>query len=234
MFIGGLEKTTLTDFPGKVACIVFLVNCNFRCPYCYNKELTAYKFFKKSKRKLIPEEDFFEFLNKNKKMLDGVAITGGEPTCTPGIIDFVKKIKKDGFGVKFDSNGSNPKILKELIDKKLVDYIAMDVKAPIKKYKEIVRTTVPVKRIKESIDLIISSKIPHEFRTTLYPKLTVDDFEQMALLIPNEKWFLQEMDPKNAYEGSVKRMKPMKQKKVDAILAVTKEITQVELRNWFE
>jgi len=231
MFIGGLEKTTLSDFPGKVACIVFLVNCNFRCPYCYNKELTAYKFFKKSKRKLIPEEDFFEFLNKNKKMLDGVAITGGEPTCTPGIIDFVKKIKKDGFGVKFDSNGSNPKILKELIDKKLVDYIAMDVKAPIKKYKEIVRTTVPVKRIKESIDLIISSSVPHEFRTTLYPKLTVEDFGEMAKLIPNERWFLQEMDPAHAYESSVKRMKPMKKDKINKIIKAVENETKVKLRS---
>ena len=164
-------------------------------------------------------------------MLDGVAITGGEPTCSPGIIDFVKKIKKMGFDVKFDSNGSNPDILKELMDKKLIDYIAMDVKAPIKKYKEIVRTTVPVKRIKESIDLIISSSIPHEFRTTLYSKLTVEDFGEMAKLIPGEKWFLQEMDPTHAYEGSVRKMKPMKKEKIDKILKVTKELTKVELRS---
>ena len=231
MFIGGLEKTTLTDFPGKVACIVFLVNCNFRCPYCYNKELTAYKFFKKSKRKLIPEEEFFAFLTKNKKMLDGVAITGGEPTCSPGIIEFVKKIKKMGFDVKFDSNGSNPDTLKELMDKKLIDYIAMDLKAPIEKYQKTVRTKVPQKNIKESLDLIRKSKIPHEFRTTLYPKLTVEDFVEMAKLIPNEKWFLQEMDPAHAYEGSVKRMKPMKKNKIDKILELTKKTTQVKLRS---
>jgi pyruvate formate lyase activating enzyme len=230
MFIGGLEKTTLADFPNKVACIVFLVNCNFKCPYCYNKELTSYKFFKKSKRKLIPEEEFFDFLKQNKKMLDGVVITGGEPTCTPQITDFVKKIKRRGFAVKFDSNGSEPEILRYLIDKKLIDYIAMDIKAPLGKYKKITRSKIAQKTIRESIALISSSKIPHEFRTTLYPKLTVADFEKMASYIPNEKWFLQEMDPKNAYEGSVKRTKPMKNEKIEKILEATKEIAKVELR----
>ncbi len=231
MFIGGLEKTTLTDFPGKVACIVFLVNCNFKCPYCYNKELTSYPLFKKSKRKLIPEEEFFSFLEKNKKMLDGVVITGGEPTCTLGIIDFVKKIKKLGFAVKFDSNGSEPEILRYLINHKMVDYIAMDIKAPLSKYKLIARTKVPQRNIKKSIELISSSNIPHEFRTTLYPKLEISDFVEMASYIPNEKWFLQEMDPKNAYEGNVKRMKPMKTEKTKQILDATKSITNVILRS---
>jgi len=230
MFIGGLEKTTLADFPGKVACIVFLVNCNFKCPYCYNKELTAYKFFKKSKRKLMPEEEFFSYLVKNKKMLDGVVITGGEPTCSPGLIGFIKKIKSLGFEVKLDSNGTNPDTLKEVISKKLVDYIAMDIKAPLKRYKEITRSNISQKSIRDSIGIIVSSSVPHEFRTTLYPKLTIDDFKEMALLIPGEKWFLQEMDPKNAYESNVKRMKPMKNEKVNKILSVTKETTQVKLR----
>ncbi len=230
MFIGGLEKTTLVDFPGRVACIVFLVNCNFRCPYCYNKELTAYKFFKKSNRKLIPEEDFFSFLKKNKKMLDGVVITGGEPTCSPGIIDFVKKIKDFGFEIKFDTNGSSPQILEQLINKKLLDYIAMDLKAPLKKYSLITRSQIPQKNIKASLDLIINSNISHEFRTTLYPKLSISDFGEMALLIPNEKWFLQEMDPAHAYEPSVRKMKPMKKNKIMKIIDNCKATTKIELR----
>jgi len=164
-------------------------------------------------------------------MLDGVAITGGEPTCSPGIIDFVKKIRGLGFEIKFDTNGSNPKILKELIDNNLAEYIAMDLKAPIEKYQKTVRTKVPQKNIRASIELITASKIPHEFRTTLYPKLTVEDFIEMAKLIPNEKWFLQEMDPAHAYEGSVKRMKPMKKNKIDKIIEVTKKTTQVKLRS---
>jgi len=231
MFIGGLEKTTLTDFPGKVACIVFLVNCNFKCLYCYNKELTSYKLFKKSKRKLIPEEEFFAYLEKSKKMLDGAVITGGEPTCSPGIVDFVKKIKSLGFAVKFDSNGSNPEILKQLIDEKLIDYIAMDIKAPMNKYKQISRLMVPKKNIRESLSLITSSSIPHEFRTTIYPKLTVDDFVAMAELIPNEKWFLQQMEPKNAYEGKVKRMKTKRKKEIDEILSALEGKVKVVFRS---
>ncbi|MDD3083533.1 MAG: anaerobic ribonucleoside-triphosphate reductase activating protein [Candidatus ainarchaeum sp.] len=230
MFIGGLEKTTLTDFPNKVACIVFLVNCNFKCPYCYNKELTSYKFFKKSDRKLIPEEEFFNFLVKRKKILEGVVITGGEPTCSPGLIDFVKKIRGLGFEVKFDTNGSNPKILEQLIEKKLIDYIAMDLKAPLKKYQQITRSNVLQKNIKNSLDLIINSKIPHEFRTTLYPKLTINDFNEMALLIPNEKWFLQEMDPAHAYESNVRKMKPVKRNKIMKIINNCKITTKIELR----
>ncbi|MDD4250592.1 MAG: anaerobic ribonucleoside-triphosphate reductase activating protein [Candidatus ainarchaeum sp.] len=231
MFIGGLEKTTLIDFPGKIACIVFLVNCNFKCPYCYNKELTAFKLFKKSGRQLIPEEEFFSFLKSKKNILDGVVITGGEPTCSPGIILFVEKIRSMGFAVKFDSNGSNPKILKELIDKKLVDYFAMDLKAPLSKYKEITRSAVTKKNILDSIELLVNSNIPCEFRTTLFPKLLVKDFEEMALLIPNQKWFLQEMDPKHAYEAKVRRMKPMKKTKIDKIIKLAKLTTKIELRN---
>jgi pyruvate formate lyase activating enzyme len=230
MFIGGLEKTTLTDFPSKVACIVFLVNCNFRCPYCYNKELTAYKFFKKSKRKLIPEEEFFSFLESKKNKLDGVVITGGEPTCSPGLIPFIKKIRALGFEVKLDTNGSNPKMLKEIISKKLVDYIAMDLKTSLKNYKELTRSKVPKKNIQDSLELIINSNIPHEFRTTLYPKLNLEDFEEMAKLIPGEKWLLQEMDPSHAYEGSVKRMKPMKKDKINKLIEAVKDKAQIELR----
>ncbi len=224
MFIGGLEKLTLTDFPGKTACIVFLVNCNFKCPYCYNKELTAYKFFKKSKRKLIPEEEFFEFLAENKKMLDGVVITGGEPTMSPGLIEFMKKIKKMGFSIKLDSNGSNPEKLKESIEKKLVDYIAMDLKAPLEKYKEITRSKVSPKKISESIEIISKSNIPHEFRTTLYPKLKMNDFIEMAKLIPQEKWYLQDFQPTHAYEPKARKYKPIKKLKVKEIIEKTKNI----------
>ncbi len=218
MLLAGLEKTTLSDFPGRIACIVFLVNCNFKCIYCHNKELTSFKFFKKSGRKLIPEEDFFSFLDKKKKMLDGVVITGGEPTCSPGLIPFLKKIKKKGFEIKLDTNGSNPRLLEEIIRKNLVDYIAMDLKAPLKKYSKLIRSKISKKRLKESIEILKASKIPHEFRTTLYPKLLIKDFEEMSLLIPGEKWFLQEFIPKNAFEPSVRRMKPFPEKKLEKIL----------------
>lgn len=230
MFIGALEKMTLVDFPNKVACIVFLVNCNFKCPYCYNKELTSYKFFKKSKRELITEEEFFSFLNKNKKMLDGVVITGGEPTCSPGLIEFLKKIKENGFAIKFDTNGSNPLILKKVIDQNLADYIAMDLKAPIKKYQELTRSKIPSKNISDSISLITNSSIAHEFRTTLYPKLTIQDFKEMGALITNQLWYLQEMDMENAYESSAKKLKPMPKSKIDKIISILKSSNNIKLR----
>ncbi len=230
MFIGALEKMTLVDFPNKVACIVFLVNCNFKCPYCYNKELTSYKFFKKSKRELITEEEFFSFLNKNKKMLDGVVITGGEPTCSPGLIEFLKKIKENGFSIKFDTNGSNPLILKKVIEENLADYIAMDLKAPIKKYQELTRSKIPPKNILDSISLIINSSIAHEFRTTLYPKLTIQDFKEMSALITNQLWYLQEMQMPNAYESSAKKLKPMPKNKIDKIISILKSSNNIKLR----
>ena len=230
MFIGGLEKLTLTDFPNKMACIVFLVNCNFKCPYCYNKELTSHTFFKKSKRQLIPDEEFFQFLDENKKMLDGVVITGGEPTLSPGLIEFMKKIKKLGFAIKLDSNGTNPAILENIVKKKLVDYIAMDVKAPLNKYKELTRSNISPKRIQESIEIIKKSGVPHEYRTTLYPKLSVDDLVEIAKLVKGEKLYLQDFQGTNAYEPRVRKYKPMKKAKIKEILKATKGIANVILR----
>ncbi|MDD3159369.1 MAG: anaerobic ribonucleoside-triphosphate reductase activating protein [Candidatus ainarchaeum sp.] len=230
MFIGGLEKLTLTDFPDKTACIVFLVNCNFKCPFCYNKELTSNNLFKKSKRKLIPEEEFFLFLKENKKMLDGVVITGGEPTLSPGLINFIKKIKTFNLLVKLDTNGSNPLILGQLINEKLIDYIAMDIKSPLENYSSFVRSNISQKSISDSINLIKSSTIPHEFRTTLYPKLTVDDFKNMSKLIEGENWFLQEFWPTNTFSLAARKLKPMRKNKIDKIISICSKSTNIKLR----
>ncbi len=230
MFIGALQKLTLTDFPGKVACIVFLVNCNFRCVYCYNKELLSYKNFKKNKRALFEEKDFFVFLEKNKKMLDGVVITGGEPTMSPGIIPFMEKIKARGYKIKLDSNGTKPEVLEKAFSKNLVDYVAMDVKAPLEKYPQITASKISSQKIVESINLIKKSKIPHEFRTTLYPKLSVEDIVQVAELVHGEKLFLQNFQPKKALNVSSRRLKPMRSKEIKEILSKTKGIADVELR----
>ena len=178
----------------------------------------------------MPEQEFFKFLEENKKMLEGVVITGGEPTMSPGLIEFMKKIKKMGFLIKLDSNGTNPDKLKDAIDKKLVDYIAMDIKAPLNKYKELTRSNISPKKISESIEIIANSKVSHEFRTTLYPKLEVEDLVEMAKLIPGEKWFLQEFQGANAYEPKVRKYKPMKRDKTKEIIKKTKDIANVSLR----
>jgi len=230
MFIGALQKTTLVDFPGKVACIVFLVNCNFKCKFCYNKELTSHKFFKKGKRELVDEKDFFAFLESKKKMLDGVVITGGEPTVSPGLHNFIKKIKSLGFAVKLDTNGTNPLVLKKLMGENLLDYIAMDVKAPFARYHEITQSKIPVENISESISLLRASSVPHEFRTTLYPQLTVKDLHEIAHLIPKEKWFLQDFQSKNALDVKSRKLKPMKYSEVKDFISEIKDNVKVVLR----
>ena len=123
MIISGLQKMTLLDYPGRVACTVFLQGCNFRCPFCHNSEL-----FMGKPQRLMEDAEFFAFLEKRKGLLDGVCVSGGEPTLTPDLASFLKKIKDMGFSVKLDTNGSNPRILKHLVEEGLVDYVAMDVK----------------------------------------------------------------------------------------------------------
>jgi pyruvate formate lyase activating enzyme len=230
MFIGALQKTTLTDFPSKVACIVFLVNCNFKCKFCYNKELTAYKYFKKSKRELIEEKDFFHFLESKKKMLDGVVITGGEPTVSPGLHNFIKKIKSMGLSVKLDTNGTNPSVLRKLFAENLLDYVAMDLKAPPEKYHEITQSKVPFEKILESVDLLKASEVPHEFRTTLYPQLTKHDLIEMSHFLKGEKWFWQHFQPKQALDVKSRRLKPMKLDEVKEIAAEIRENVNVIVR----
>jgi len=163
MRIGGLQKVSLIDYPGKVACVIFTQGCNFRCRYCHNPELVIPECF----CPLIPEEDVFVFLYKRQAYLDGVVISGGEPTIQGDLIPFLDKIKQLGYLIKLDTNGSQPSVLKQLIHLKLINYIAMDVKASLERYGETIGVPIDVKKIKESIGLIIHSGIQYEFRTTV-------------------------------------------------------------------
>lgn len=189
--IAGLQKTTFIDFPEKIACIVFTQGCNFRCGYCHNPEL-----FKNNEPALsVPA--FFEFLNKRKGKLDGVVITGGEPTLQHDLKDFIKQIKDLGFLIKLDTNGTNPSILAELLEENLLDYVAMDIKAPLEKYKSIVNVDFDTKKIQKSIDLIMNSGIDYEFRTTVIKsQLSIEDFEKICQTIKGaKKYYLQEFIP---------------------------------------
>ncbi|MDD5696750.1 MAG: anaerobic ribonucleoside-triphosphate reductase activating protein [Candidatus Pacebacteria bacterium] len=193
MTIGGLQKVTLIDYPGKIACTVFLTRCNFRCPFCYSKELVLEEEIKKQPQTGI--EDFFSFLEEKKGLLDACVICGGEPTLALELKDFLKRIKEMGFLVKIDTNGYLPEKLKELIEEKLVDYIAMDIKAPLdkEKYGQATGIDVDIERIKKSIELIKNSGIDYEFRTTVVPGLhRKQDIIEMARAIgPAKKYFLQ-------------------------------------------
>jgi pyruvate formate lyase activating enzyme len=175
MILAGYQKLTLIDYPGKLAATVFTVGCSFRCPFCHNPELVSGIKYNGSS---ILEDEFFTFLKKRLGKLEGVCITGGEPTIQPDIIEFIEKIKKLGFLVKLDSNGSRPDVLKKILDKKLVDYVAMDIKNTPAKYSRTAGTKVDIERVKLSVELLMSSRIKHEFRTTVVPGLHSEaDFE---------------------------------------------------------
>ena len=193
MLFGGLEKFSLIDYPGKSCAIAFTVGCNFLCPYCHNPEL-----IKRDRNSVvIPEKDILSFLKTRVGKLDALSITGGEPTLHSGLVDFMTRVKDLGFLVKLDSNGTNPNTLKEVLEKKVVDYIAMDIKAPLLRYERVTTRPVDIGTIEESIGIIKSSDIDHEFRTTIVrSQLSKDDILQIGDIIAGAKrYYLQKFVP---------------------------------------
>lgn len=199
--IGGIQKTSLLDFPQKVAAIVFTQGCNFACGYCHNPELLEF-----SEKSNYNAEDFYQFLQTRIGKLDGVVITGGEPTLQSGLYDFVSKIKSMGFETKLDTNGTNPKVLESLINNNLLDYVAMDIKSPIERYDEITCVSVKKENILKSIDLIMNSGVDYEFRTTvLKSQLCMKDFEEIGKLLHGAKrYYLQKFVPTKIYNPKLK------------------------------
>jgi pyruvate formate lyase activating enzyme len=199
MIIGGFEKLTLLDYPDHLAAIIFTQGCNFRCHFCYNPMLVLPREGEDVKNKKekgfspLSTEDLFLFLKERFGRLEGVVITGGEPTLHPDLPSFIKQIKDMGYLVKLDTNGTNPEMVTELIKAKLIDYIAMDLKAPLEKYEETVSAKVDCDNIEKSVKIVIDSGLPYEFRTTVVPGLLVkDDFAKMGILIKGaSKWYLQ-------------------------------------------
>ena len=191
MIFGGFQKTTLVDYPGKIAATVFTLGCNFRCPYCHNLELVLPELIEKQPK--ISEEEVLNFLKERKGLLEGLCITGGEPTLHYDLISFLEKVKSLGYLVKLDSNGSRPEILKELFEKKLIDYLAMDVKTSLEKYHLVTLNQIPVEDILTSIKLIKDSGIDYEFRTTVAPEIvTKEDILKIVDLIkPARAYYLQ-------------------------------------------
>ncbi|MCF7843318.1 anaerobic ribonucleoside-triphosphate reductase activating protein [Candidatus Gracilibacteria bacterium] len=193
MEFGGFEKCTLIDYPGKIACMVYTIGCNFRCPYCHNPELVDETVIHR-----FSEKEILNFLDTRKKMLDGVVITGGEPTIHGDkLISFMKEVKGRGFLVKLDSNGMNPEFLKKIISEKLVDYIAMDIKSPLEKYSQTVSRPVDIEAIRKSKKIIMESGIEYEFRTTVLKiMLSPEDIEEIGKEIKGAKrYYLQKFIP---------------------------------------
>ncbi len=179
---------TLLDYPGKVAGIVFTVGCNFACGFCHNPELVKVE---EKKYKKISEEEILGFLKSRQGLLDGMVITGGEPTAQPDLPEFIKKIKALGFLIKIDTNGTNPAMIAALNREKLADFWAMDIKAPLEKYEKITDCAVNLEAIKQSIELIKNSKVDYEFRSTVIQGWhSLEDIVAMARLIDGAKIFV--------------------------------------------
>ncbi|MBQ9448605.1 MAG: anaerobic ribonucleoside-triphosphate reductase activating protein [Acholeplasmatales bacterium] len=191
MQIAGFDKLSLLNYPDRVAATIFTNGCNFRCPYCQNSELVL----DIQDNELIPEEEVLDYLRERKKLLDGVCITGGEPTIQPDLIEFIKKVKDIGLLVKLDTNGSNPQVIKTLLDNNLIDYIAMDIKSVFSKYEIITCRNVNIDRLRESINLIKNSKIEYEFRTTVIKEfMTPEDIELIINYLNCKHYFLQKFE----------------------------------------
>ncbi|HEX9911363.1 MAG TPA: anaerobic ribonucleoside-triphosphate reductase activating protein [Desulfatiglandales bacterium] len=179
MIIGGLQKTSLIDFPGKVSCVCFVSGCNFRCPYCHNPDLVHHPG-----NAFLDEKSFLDFVRERQGFLDGVVISGGEPTLQNDLPAFASRIKREGYAVKLDTNGSHPQMIRDLLEKRLLDYVAMDIKTDPSLYPLFMKRGIDPDCIRSSIKLIMASGIPYEFRTTcVRPIVDVEAVETIGRLI---------------------------------------------------
>ena len=228
--IKGFQKLTMIDYPGKIACTIFLPGCNFRCGYCHNRSLVM----EPQSLPTISEGYILDFLKERKRWIDGVVISGGEPTLHKDLEPFIRKIKEMGYCIKLDTNGTSPETIKKLIDEKLVDYIAMDVKAPLKNYSEVADAFVDTKKIEEIIDIIKKSEIPYEFRTTMVPCLTgKNHITKIGKLLKGSKlMFLQQFRPSDSLiDTSLNDKKPHSIEELEEFKEILKSyIENVEIR----
>lgn len=206
MIIAGIQKTSLIDYPKKICTVLFVRGCNFFCGFCHNPELVIPKKYNKK----IATSQIFDFLDKRKKLIEAVTITGGEPTIYKDLPTFIKKIRSRGYNIKLDTNGSNPIMLQQLIDEKLIDYIAMDIKNSPRKYTQTVCRKTNILDIKKSVSIIMRSNLDYEFRTTVIPTLhNAKDFTAIATWLAGaNKYFLQNFRPGKTIDPQYHKLKP--------------------------
>jgi len=187
MKIAGFQKTSFLDYPGLPAAVVFAPGCNMNCCYCHNDELLF------GAPPLIPEEEVLAYLKKRQGILQAVTITGGEPTLQTDLPGFIQQVRQLGYRIKLDTNGLKPEVLQGLLNEGLLDYVAVDIKAPAEKYDSITRTKNDIRKIRKSIALLRSGTLPHEFRLTYYPALSLEDAVAAAELVKGtERFYLQQ------------------------------------------
>ncbi|MFW6015902.1 MAG: anaerobic ribonucleoside-triphosphate reductase activating protein [bacterium] len=223
MKIAGLLKTSLIDYPGEISTVIFTPGCNFNCPYCHNSDLIDMD------TEIYTMKEFYEHMEKRQNIITGLVITGGEPTLQKGLVDFISSMKELNIKIKLDTNGSNYDVLKTIINEKLIDYVAMDIKMPKNKYKEVTNENV-LTEIMKSIVLIKNSNIKYEFRTTVVPDIhTAQDIDEIGKLIAGSKLhYIQNFKPVNTldeylldtrrfYEGELLMFKEIMEKYVDSV-----------------
>ena len=228
MVIHGLQKLTLLDYPGHTACTVFTGRCNWRCPFCHNASLVQ----RPEEQPVIDQEEFFAFLKTRRGLLDGVAVTGGEPTLNRDLPDFLRRVKEQGFETKLDTNGTNPTMLREILSAGLADYVAMDIKAGRDNYPAVTGTVRPgLAAVEESVELLKTCGVEHEFRTTVVRELHSEaDFADIGRwLRGEERYFLQAFkDSGDLVSGSCS---PCTREEMERFLSVVREsIPGAELR----
>lgn len=232
MLIAGVEKLTTLDYPGRLAAVVFTPGCNFRCGFCHNPHLIDPLRCPSSKSNFIPEKTFFNFLNQRKGLLEGVCISGGEPTLQPDLVEFALKVKAAGFLVKIDTNGANSKTLEDLIKEKAVDFLAMDIKTSLPNYGNLVldysfdtgrRASTSgvdiLEEVKKSKELIQNSGLPYEFRTTAIKEIhNFEIFEEIGEWVRGaENYYIQNFRNKTVLDEEYKKMNGFSDKELLAI-----------------
>ncbi len=224
MIFGGLQRSSLIDYPGELAAIVFTIGCNFRCPYCHNPELVN------GTAERLSEDNILSFLNKRRGKLTAVSITGGEPTLhNENLLNFIKKLKDLGYKVKIDTNGTNPEFLKTLIKEKLIDYVAMDIKAPLDRYDEVVKANVDTSLIKKSINLILEGEVPYEFRTTVLKcLLNESDIEKILNIIKDARLYcIQNFIPTKTLDPSFLDKRGLSKRELDDLKMLSKKYVKI-------
>lgn len=233
MNIRGYLPTSLIEWPGKISAVIFVGGCNLRCPFCHNRDLVLHP----EKLSKIPEEEIFKDLKKRKKWVDGLVITGGEPTLQPGLPGFLGRIKKLGFLTMIETNGTRPRIMAQLLNSQMVDRLSMDIKTHLdgQAYSRASGVKIKIKKIKESIKLILNSGVDFEFRTTVVPTLHTKESlvklaKQLRRLCQRLKtkdqrpvWFLQQFVPQNCLDPEFEKVKPYSKEKMEEVLAAVQK-----------
>jgi len=243
MLIGGVQELTTLDFPGRLAAVVFTLGCNFRCGYCHNPQFVQCQG--ETLTSSIPEEVFFKFLEKRKGKLEGVCISGGEPTLQSDILEFAGKIKRMGFLVKLDTNGTRSGVLKKMIAEKVVDFFAMDIKTSLSRYGEIINTfprssksgvgeDLLINEVKKSKEIIQNSGLPYEFRTTAVKgKHTKEVFEEIGEWLKGaEAYFIQNLRNEKTLSEEYKKKEGFSEKELAEFkLLMEKYVKNCGIRN---